>query len=491
MLEVRAESVSVSTMKTCTNRHTSRRAFLKSSSAAVISGAISSPQIIPSRLLGAEAPSKRLNIAIIGTGGRCRALVTEILRQGENLVAMCDVDSRRFAEMRKAAVSLVAGQVEGADEMFGKAKLYDDYRKLIDNEKSVDAVVIAIGSRWHAPISIRAMKAGKHVYCEKPLVRTLAEARELMDLTPRSKVATQLGTQGTSSKSFRRSVEVIQAGVLGPVEQVWLWSDYCGKFPPSYDRPPGEDPVPEGVNWDFWIGPSPWRPFKAGAYMPGCIKAQHWLDFCNGMLAGQGCHTFQLPVRALKLGEPARVTAELPEPLKETYVSRGCFQFEYPAREGLAPVKLWWGDGGKNPPEDVTNAVKECRGSLPTTGCLFVGQKGQLYTDGWGVAGIMKLKGDKKWRGVLDHDAVKTLPLSVPRLPNDNHMQEWFAACKGGPATYNDFAIGARACAAYLPGILSLRLGRSIEWDAAAMKVPGAPEADRWIQNMYRTKWLS
>lgn len=463
-----------------------RRAFLKRVALAG-TGLMAAPLVLPSRVFGATAPSKRLNIAAIGTGGRCRALMTEILRQGENLVALCDVDQRQFAAARKA----VASEVEGADEVLGKAKLYEDYRKLLETEKNLDAVVIAIGSRWHTPISVRAMAAGKHVYCEKPLVRTIAEARELIKLTPQSKVATQLGTQGTSSKSFRRSVEVIQAGVLGQVERVYLWSDYCGKFPPSQDRPPGEDPVPDGLNWDFWLGPVPWRPFKAGVYMPGCIKGQNWLDFCNGMLAGQGCHTFQLPVRALKLGPPARVTAELPEPVKETYVSRGCFRFEYPAREGLAPVTLWWGDGGKNPPEEITNSVKECRGQLPTTGCLFVGQRGQLYTDGWGVMGIMKLEGDKEWRGVLSHEAARTLPLSVPRLPNDNHMQEWFQACKGGPATYCGFEIGARVCEAYLPGMLSLRLGRPIEWDSVAMKVPGAPEADRWIQKSYRMKWVS
>ena len=120
-------------------------------------------------------------------------------------------------------------------------------------------------------------------------------------------------------------------------------------------------------------------------------------------------------VERLDSDDAADIVAELPEPVKETYVSRGCFRFEYPAREGLAPVTLWWGDGGKYPPEEITNSIKECRGQLPNTGCLFVGQRGQIYTDGWGVAGIMKLKGDKNWRGVLDHDAVKTLPLSVPR----------------------------------------------------------------------------
>jgi hypothetical protein len=300
-----------------------------------------------------------------------------------------------------------------------------------------------------------------------------------------------MGTQGVSSRAFRRSVELIQAGVLGPIERVYMWSDYCGKFPPSHDRPAGEDPIPEGLNWDFWLGPCEWRPFKAGVYLPGCIAAQNWLDLCNGMLSGQGAHTFQLPVRALKLNAPVRVTAELAEPLKETYVSQGCFCFEYAARDGLAPVTLWWGDGGKYPPAEITDGVKSVRGQLPNTGCLLIGQRGQLYTDGWGVAGIMKLDGDKQWRGVLNHEALQELPLSVPRLTHDNHVQEWFDACKGGPATYNDFQVGARVSEAYLPGLLALRLGRPIEWDSARMQVPGAPEADRWIQNNYRTKWLT
>lgn len=465
---------------------TDRRAFLKRVAAAG-AGAVAAPLVVPSRVFGAMAPSNRLNVAAVGTGGRCRALMAEILGQGENLVALCDVDSRQFATLRKA----MAGKADGGDAILEKARQYEDYRKLLDTEKSLDAVVLAIGSRWHAPISLRALKAGKHVYCEKPLVRTIAEARELSELVPKCKLATQMGTQGTSSKAFRRAVEVIQAGVLGPVERVYLWSDYCGKFPPSHDRPAGEDPVPAGLNWDFWLGPSAWRPYKARVYMPGCIATQNWLELCNGMLSGQGGHTFQLPVRALRLGAPVRVAAESHEPVKETYVAQGAFRFEYPARHGLPPVTLWWGDGGRNPPDEVTESLRRRCGRLPDTGCLFVGQRGQLYTDGWGVAGIMKLDGDKQWRGVLNHEAVQSVPLSVPRLPNDNHMQEWFQACKGGPATYNDFVIGARVSEAYLPGILSLRLGRPIEWDSAAMKVPGAPEADRWIQNSYRMKWLT
>ena len=295
--------------------------------------------------------------------------------------------------------------------------------------------MIAIGSRWHAPISVRAMQAGKHVYCEKPLVRTIAEARELMELTPRCKVATQMGTQGVSSKAFRRSVEIIQAGVLGPIERVYLWSDYCGKFPPSHDRPAGEDPVPEGLNWDFWLGPCAVAAVQGRGLYAGLHRDPELARSVQRHVVRP--RRAYVPIAGPRAETGPRRSAsppKLPEPVKETYVSQGCFRFEYAARDGLAPVTLWWGDGGKYPPAEITDSVKSVRGQLPNTGCLFVGQRGQLYADGWGVAGIMKLDGDKQWRGVLNHEAVQDLPLSVPRLTHDNHMQEWFDACKGGPA---------------------------------------------------------
>jgi len=463
-----------------------RRAFLKRVGAAGV-GAVALPWLVPSRAWAGPSPQSRLNIAAIGTGGRCCALMEEVLRRGENLVALCDVDQRQMVRAR----SHLARSVEQGDEAMQKARAYEDYRKLLESEKSLDGVLVATGSRWHAPISVLFMKAGKHVYCEKPLVRKIAEARELIELSRTCKVATQTGTQGGSSKAFRRSVEVIQAGLLGQVRTVHLWCDGYGPNPPSHSRPPGEDPLPDGLNWDFWLGPSPLRPFKSGIYHPGCLKFQNWLDLCNGMLAGQGAHTFYLPVRALKLCPPVRVETEIPEPVQETYVSKGCFRFEIPAREGLAPVTLWWTDGGRYPPEEVTRDLKAASGTVPRLGCLFVGEQGELFSGGWGEGDMLKLKGDRHWRGVLDHEAAKQVPLTLPRAPGDNHMVEWLEACKGGPPTFSDFEMGGRAAEVYLPGILALRLGRTIEWDAANMQVKGAPEAEPLIQKAYRTKWLA
>jgi hypothetical protein len=413
-------------------------------------------------------------------------LIQEVLSQGDNIVALCNVDQGQLEQ----AAKLVADKAGKAQAFAAKPNLYDDYRKLLEREKSLDAVLVATGSRWHAPLCVTFMKAGKHVYCEKPLVRKIAEAREPIELVPRCKVATQHGTQGGASKAFRRSIEIIQAGLLGQVRLVHMWCDGYGRFPPSHDRPPGEDPVPAGLNWDFWLGPSPWRPFKRGIYHPGCLAFQNWFDLCNGMLAGQGAHTFHLPVRALKLDHPIRVTAEVLEPVRETYVSRGSFRFDFAARGGLAPVTVWWMDGAKYPPEEVTKGVKAISGKLPPFGCLFVGEKGELYAGGAGEGGVMKLKGDRSWRGVLDHEAAKPLPITLPRAPGDNHMVEWLQACKGGPPTFTGFEVGAQAAAIYLVGNVSLRLGRPIDWDGVAMKAKGVPEADPLIQKNYRTKWL-
>lgn len=463
----------------------SRRAAVKAILAGMGSLAWPAPLVLPSAAwaAGEAAPSRKLNIAAIGTGGRCSFLIEEALRLGNNITALCDVDG----EQLDRAAKMVAGRTSPSGK---QPRLYEDYRKLIESEKSFDAALVATGSRWHAPISAALMKAGKHVYCEKPLVRKIAEARELSELAERCRVATQHGTHGGSSKAFRRSVEIIEAGLLGPVRHVHLWCDGYGQFPASHDRPPGEDPVPPRLNWDFWLGPSPWRPFKAGAYHPGCITFQSWLDLCNGMLAGQGAHTFYLPVRALHLEHPTRVEADRLEPLKETYVSRGRYRFEFPARGPLPPVTLWWMDGPVYPPEEVTRGVRAIGGKLPPFGCLFVGDQGELFAGGWGENGVMKLKGDPGWRGVLDHEAAKAVPVTLPRAPGDNHLAEWIQACQGGPATFTSFQIAARAAAAYLPGMVSLRLGRPIAWDGAAMKVPGLPEADPLIQKHYREKWL-
>ena len=168
-----------------------------------------------------------------------------LLNSGAEVVALCDVDDAMVAEARKVGGERVA-----------KATAYNDYRKLLDAETSVEGVLIATPDHWHAPLCRAFMRAGKHVYCEKPLTHTVAQAREIRDLARGTKVVTQMGNQGSATQSMRRCVEVVSAGAIGDVTDVYVWISGIS-YAHGGGRPPGEDPVPRGFNWDFWVGPAP------------------------------------------------------------------------------------------------------------------------------------------------------------------------------------------------------------------------------------------
>jgi hypothetical protein len=464
------------------NSRTTRRSFLKQLGAAGV-GVWAAPHILPARALGAGAASNKLNIALLACGDRTRQLLPSILNAGENVLAVCDVNADRIVQLKKEAAKHGAG---GA--AVENAKVYEDYRKLLDSEKSVDAVVVAAGQRWHVPMSKASMQAGKHVFCEKPLAHSAAEAREIRQLARRLKLATQVGSQGGSTDTFRRSMEVIQAGVLGQVREVHAWINRG--FPPSAPVDTKADPIPEGLNWDFWCGPSPLLPFKR-YYLGGCLAWGRWLDFGDGHLADMGAHGLNLPWRALKLGAVQRASVEIPEPLKDSYPSATTFRWDFPAREDLPAVALWWHDGGKaGPPEELGKELLPTYNKVPGDGVLFVGDKGMLFSNAWGVGGVVKLKGEEKFRGVMDHDAAKPIPVTLPRAKGQNHMGEWLNACKGGPSTFQGFDTAADVAEIAMVGIITLRFGKPIEWDSEALKVKGAPETAPLVHREQRKKWL-
>ena len=309
--------------------------------------AAAAPLVLPSRVCAADpqAPSNRFNIALIGCGGRGNDILREAIGNGANVIALCDADAARIANTRKSP-----GRAEIRPEVRNRSRGYEDYRELIDKEKSLDGVLIAVGPWWHAPLSTAFIKAGKHVYCEKPLTRLVSEARALGQLAKESKVTTQMGTQGAASESFRRAVEIIQAGLLGQIREVHVWHAN-NPGPKSHARPAGEDPVPAGFNWDLWVGPAPLRPYKKDVYQPGCRRTSWWFDFGAWILGDFGVHTWQLPIRALKLNYPVRVEHNVPEPVLETFVSTTKIRYEFAARGDLAPVTAWDYDSGNLPAE--------------------------------------------------------------------------------------------------------------------------------------------
>lgn len=469
----------------------SRRSFIKLGTAGV--GVLGFPQILPSGLFGATGANRRLNIALIGCGNRSRQLLPAIAEEGDNVVAVCDVDAGQIARMKRGQPTVKeksSKQATALSKIITNAKPYEDYRQLLEKEKSVDAVIIAAGQRWHMAISKAAMQAGKHVFCEKPLAHSVAEAREIALMMRGSKLVTQIGTQGGSTDTFRRSMEIMQAGLLGQIREVHCWMNRT--FPPSEAVAQVADPMPEGLNWDFWCGPSRVLPFKK-YYLGGCLQWGRWFDYGDGHLADMGAHAHNLPLRALELGAPVRIEVKTYEKVLDSYPSRNDFRWNFAKRGKYDPVSVWWHDGPEaEPPPDLTADLRATYGKVPTNGCLFIGEKGILNSDAWGRGGVMRLKTDSnpKCRGVLDHEAAKSLPMKFPRAPGQNHMKEWLDACKGGPKTFQPFEIAAQAAEFGMTGIVALRVGKPIDWDSQNLKAKGCPEADRWIHLPVRKKWL-
>jgi predicted dehydrogenase len=463
-----------------------RRTFVKGLGVGV--AAVAAPLILPSRVwaAGAAAPSNQLNIALVGCGGRGHGILEEAMRLGVNVIALCDVEARRIKDVRK----LMSEHLPESRTMMEQARAYEDYRELLAKEKSLDGVLIAIGPWWHAPMSSAFIRAGKHVYCEKPLTRLVSEARALGQLAQGSPVATQMGTQGVASETCRRAIEVVQAGLLGKIREVHAWNIVHARRPESRDRPPGEDPVPAGFNWDMWVGPSPERPYKRGVYGPGCMTSAMWFDFGAGLIGDFGTHTWQLPIRALKLGYPTQVEHNVPEPVKETYASNAKIRYEFPARGDLPAVTGWYYDTINRPPRDVMEPLEKSFGKFDGVGGLLVGENGLLHFGGWSSGAYLKLKGDEKFRGISDHPSAKEIAKTEPRAPQQKHMLEWIEAARTGTKPYQRFEVATHAMEITLTAIISLRMQRAIDWDGANMKVPGAPEADKFIQANHRAKWL-
>lgn len=458
-----------------------RRTFLKQMGIGGV-GVCAFSYVQPRSVFGAAANSK-LNIALLGCGGRMRQLLPSILSGGDNVSALCEVNPANAARLQTEAASK-----QGASgAALAKAKIYEDYRKLLESERSVDAVVIASGQRWHVPMSKVALRHGKHVFCEKPLAHSVEEARDIREIARKTKLVTQVGTQGGSTATFRRSMELIQAGVLGQIREAHCWINRT--FPPSAPVDLNPDPMPEGLNWDLWCGPSPLLPFKK-YYLGGCLAWGRWLAFGDGHLADMGAHAINLPWRALKLGAPQRVTVQTAEPVKDSYPSATDFRWDFGERGQFAPVTVWWHDGPKaGPPEELGKELIATYDKVPTNGVLFAGEKGLLCSDAWGVRGMLKMKGEAEGRSVLSHEAGQAVPRTLPAEPK-NHMQEWLDACKGGPDTFQGFVSSADIAEVAMVGMVALRYGKPIEWNSEKMKAKGEPGADPLIHLPQRKKWL-
>ena len=427
----------------------SRRRFLYYTSLATV--ALTSPALLAKPKL--KSPGSKLNIAIIGSGGRGAANTKSV--STENIVALCDVHEENL---------------NAAAKNYPNAKKFVDFRKLFDEAANdFDAVVVSTTEHTHAFATMRAIKLGKHIYCEKPLTHSIWEARTITEAARNAKgLVTQMGIQIHAGNNYRHVVELVQSGAIGKVSEVHVWVSRAWG---DGDRPTDSQPVPAGLHWDLWLGPAPERPFHPD-YITGHPKWYKFWDFGGGTMSDLGAHWNDLPFWALNLKAPLAVEAFGPKANPETAPATMHVADEYGARGDMPPVKVHWYQGDIKP--HIWNDKK-----IPQweNGHLFIGDKGMILSD-YGK------------HILLPEDQFKDSKRPEQTIANSiGHHEEWIAAIKGEGKTSADFNYAGALTEANHLGNIAHRLGKRIEWDAKKLKVTNAPEAERMIRREYRKGW--
>ncbi len=428
------------------------------------------------RLFGSSA-NGRVNVACIGVGGKGSSDTDGAARYGE-IVALCDIDDRRLKDKAR---------------QYPNAKTFHDFRELLSvMGDKVDAVVVSTADHTHAAAGVRAMRLGKHVYCQKPLTHSVAEARLMRATARQYKVITQMGNQGTAHDGFRAGVELIRSGAIGDVSEVHVWTNrpysdwkagkmYWKQSPQITSRPKETPPVPDYLHWNLWLGPAPERAYNP-AYHPHDWRG--WWDFGTGALGDMACHTANLPFMALRLGLPTRVRAISSEVNAETYPAWATITYEFPGRGDLPPVKLVWYEGSENGMRNLPKLTFPGTQEPTDSGCLLVGDKGRLYSPGdSGDVQHLEVKGQ-----------VKTPEPTIERLgrevgPDENQKREWIRAIQGGPAPLSNFDYSSVLTEAMLLGNVAVRLGQPIEYDGQKCEITNHPDSARFIAPPPRTGW--
>jgi hypothetical protein len=448
-------------MTTHSTRLTRRRFFEQTSLAAA--SAIGFPAI-----LSARAPADRLNLAFIGVGGRGAANLKEIMsKSAENVVALCDVNGQ---------------YLESAATQFPKARTYKDFRRLYDDAKDIDAVVVSSTEHTHAFATLPALQMRKPVYCEKPLTHNVREARLITEAAAKAGVPTQMGTQIHSMPNYHRVVELVQSGAIGAVREAHVWvarawglqskedADQNKDIVFVTDRPSEEMQPPAWLDWKLWIGPAPWRPYHE-VYLPG-PKWYRWWDFGNGTMSDLGSHWLDLPFWALKLDAPLTVESFGPPPHPEIAPASLTAVYEYGARGDLPPCKVTWYQGMHKP--EIWK-----KGLIPAwpSGALFIGEKATLLSD---YSKHVVILGDKCQEFQRPQQFVPDSP---------GQQQEWIQACKTGGPTASPFSYAGLLTEANHLGNVAFRAGKKLEWDRAALRAKNCPEADRYLGREPRAGW--
>ncbi|HEX5221867.1 MAG TPA: Gfo/Idh/MocA family oxidoreductase [Verrucomicrobiae bacterium] len=431
-------------------------------------------QILPSGIVsGAEriSPNDKLNIAGIGVGSQGGGDIDAMAGEGQNIVALCDVDENYAAK--------TFGK-------YPKAKRFKDYRVMLDQMgKEIDAVVIGTPDHTHAVIAMEAMKRGKHVYCEKPLAHNVQEVRQLMAGAHKYKVVTQLGNQGHSSGTIRRLCEWVWSGAVGPVHTVHARSDAFKNVYSQLRNLPKLDQtyeVPAGLDYDLWIGPVTFRP-----YTPMWVhwNWRGWMPFGTGTIGDWFCHVVDPSFWALQLDAPTSITAEVAnyDPAKHglTYPPSTRITYQFPARGDRGPVTLVWHDGNQAFPRPKEFSADD---RIPGTGAVLFGEKGLIVHGSHGAGGCYLVP-----EKLMEEHSGKNAPAEkIKRVKN--HAWDWLEAIRTGGQAGSNFDYGGPLTQAALLGAIAIQFpGQTLQWDDKAMRFTNNDAANAFVKPTYREGW--
>jgi predicted dehydrogenase len=430
----------------------------------------------------------KLRFACIGVGGKGSSDADNVAELGD-IVAVCDIDD-----------SFIDAKVK-KNKKFEKAERFNDFRKMFEKlGSSIDAVTVSTPDHTHAVASLMAMKLGKHVYCQKPLTRTVHEARMMRTTAKEKGVCTQMGNQGTAENGVRQAAEIIQSGAIGAVKTIHVWTNrpVWDQAPDVVARPSKVDLVPKHVHWDEWLGPAPFRPY-VGNRTYHDFNWRGWWDFGTGAMGDMACHTANMAFMACKLWTvfPTKVKAESGKINQETFPEWARITYEYPARGDMPPCTLIWYEGkeggrhkkdGKRvlPPKELLDQVLKPGQKLSDSGSIIVGEKGILFSpNDYGAQ--YKL---------LPENEFKEYKYPKPTLPRNGKgdfgmKAEWVEAIKANkPATaLSNFDYAAAFTENMLVGNIALRLQKELDWDGPNMKATNTSEADQYVKQEPRAGW--
>jgi predicted dehydrogenase len=431
---------------------TDRRRFLKSTALTGVGVFVAGS----TQAADSKSPNERIRFGCIGVGGKGASDSGDAKRHGD-VVAICDIDDNTL---------------EKASKGFPNAAKYNDFRKMLDEMgKSIDAVTVSTPDHMHAAASAMAMRMGKGCFTQKPLTRSIFEARKLGEIAREMNVATQMGNQGTASNSLRTTAALIRAGAVGNVQEVHVWTNR--PIWPQGGARPAESECPANVHWDLWIGPAPMRPYAAG-YHPFAWRG--WWDFGSGALGDMACHTVNMPFMALDLRDPTAVQATTSGHNRDSYPKRSQITYDFPANGNRPALKMVWYDGGNKPSADLFEGE-----AVSETGVLLIGDKGKLF-----APGDYCEKGYKLLAGATDKK------VEIENSPG--HFTEFANAIKGGPQAKSSFAdYSGPLTETILLGNLAVWAapdadtpGKKIEWDAKNLTPTNAPEVAEIVKPVYR-----